>query len=100
MTHEAWHSIFFVAGVVYFAAALYFAFVNYRKTEHDGFWFFCMLLSFFFSLAMLSSLLWSLEMIGDSLNHFLYDLFFLIGVLFSFVAIYTLTKKHHEVKIF
>jgi|GEM_PF-3385600 len=100
MTHETWHAAFFVAGFIYFIIALYFAFVNYRKTGHDGFWFFCILLSFFFSLTMLMGILWSLGMISDALNHFLYDLFFLIAVQFAFVAVYTLTKKHHEVRIF
>lgn len=100
MTHETWHAAFFVAGLLYFGIALYFASVNYRKTNHEGFWLFCILFSFFFSLAMLSGVLWSLEMINDALNHFLYDLFFLIAVQFAFVAIFTLTRKHHEVRIF
>ena len=100
MTHETWHSVFFVAGFIYFAVAFVIAFINYRKTHGEGFWFFSMLFSLFFSFAMLSGFLLALGAIDEIRYRILYSIFFLVGNLFAFVAIYTLSKKHHKVRVF
>lgn len=100
MTHESWHVVFFLAGFIYFATAFAIAFVNHEKTHGEGFWFFSMLFSLFFSFAMLSGFLMGMGIIDESIYRMLYSVLFLVANLFAFVAIYTLSKKHHKVRVF
>jgi len=92
MTHEPVHSVFFLLGFASFLTAFYFAYLNLKKTKNDE-WFFSMLFTLFFSLTMLSGLLWSAGYLSSETFRFAYGMLFLVASAFGFVAFYALTKK-------
>jgi hypothetical protein len=100
MTHDISHSIYLLAGAIYFTGALYFAFKNYQHTNHDGYWFFMILFTMSMIGVMVSGTLWSFEKVSEPTIHPYYDILFLIASIFIFVGAYTLNKEHHEVSVF
>jgi len=100
MTHDPVHAVYLGAGAVYFLLAFYYAFRSYQITGHDGFWFFTMLFAASMTGVMISGVLWSLKLVTDMEIHPYYDNFFLLASVFLFVSAYTLSKKHHHIKVF
>lgn len=93
MTHEPTHGIFFFLGLLSFLAAFYFAYLNFRKTKNDA-WFFSMIFTFFFSATMFSGLLWSIGYLSGEAFRIVYGMLFLLASALGFVAFYGLMKKH------
>jgi predicted membrane channel-forming protein YqfA (hemolysin III family) len=100
MTHDPSHTIWFLAGVVYFALAAYFSFRNYKMTHHEGYWFFMFLFSLSMLGVMVSGTLWSSRAVEEDIIHAFHDIFFLIASILLLDATYTLHKKEHRVKVF
>jgi hypothetical protein len=100
MTHDPSHTLFFGAGILYFALAGYFSLRNYQMTKQEGFWFFIMLFSLSMTGVMIAGVLWSSGLVNGETIHPYHDILFLISSIMLLDATYTLHKKHHDVKIF
>jgi formate hydrogenlyase subunit 3/multisubunit Na+/H+ antiporter MnhD subunit len=100
MTHDPYHSLYFVAGGLYFALATYFSIRNYEMTDKDGFWFFMTFFSLSMTGVMIAGGLWSLEVLAENIIHPYYDIFFLVASILLLDATYTLSKKQHKVRTF
>jgi len=98
MGHDPTHAVYMIVGALYFAIATIFAFMIYQKTKHDGFWFFILLASFGLTIMLLSNFA---EMIGIiPYGEVLKSLIFTVVPVLFFAATYTLTKKHHDERLF
>ncbi len=100
MTHNPVHALYFAFGALYFVLAVYFAFKNYRTTNHDGFWFFMLLFTFSMTGVMVAGALSSANLADPDNIHAYYDIFFLMASIFLFTAAFTIHKEHHKIKVF
>jgi hypothetical protein len=100
MSHDPYHAIFFGSGILYFLIGFYFAYKNYNRTDHEGFWFFSMLFSLAMSGVMIAGTLWSTEIVTEQNAIPFHESLFLIASIFLLTATYTLNKKQHKVKVF
>jgi len=92
--------LFSAPNILYFALATYFSYQNYKKTEHSGFW---LHLTMVFILATLVAT-GNFAKYSGIITHATGDIIeAILGVeigILIFTATYTLTKKHHDEKIF
>ncbi len=92
--------LFSAPNILYFALAAYFGYQNYKKTDHSGFWLHLTLVFVIATLVAAGNFAKYSGIIPHATGDIIEAVLGVeIGVLI-FTAIYTLTKKHHDERVF
>ncbi len=92
--------LFSAPNIFYFALAAYFGYQNYKKTDHSGFWLHLTLVFFIATLIAAGNFAKFVGIITEDVGNIIRVVLGVEITVLIFTAVYTLTKKHHQERVF
>ncbi len=92
--------LFSAPNIFYFALAAYFGYQNYRKTNNSGFWLHLTLVFIIATIVAAGNFAKFAGIIPHSTGDIIEVLLGIEISVLLFTATYTLTKKHHQERVF
>lgn len=92
--------LFSAPNIFYFALAAYFGYQNYKKTDHSGFWLHLTLVFIIATLVAAGNFAKFVGVIAESTGDIIEVVLGIEISVLIFTATYTLTKKHHQERVF
>ena len=92
--------LFSAPNIFYFAIASYFGYQNYKKTGHSGFWLHLTLVFLLVTLVAAGNFAKFTGIITLSTGNIIEVVLGIEISVLLFTAVYTLTKKHHQERVF